>query len=177
MESNHNLPYGELSGQHKLNGIYKVSFNIEVESDDELSLSDLAQSLTEGFGEGLLGKMAHLSFEKLDKTGQSISKILKVGDRVQLTKPISINASVYEDDGYVFVGMPTDISNEIGEQEIILEAGSIGYVNQIDEDRIEIVDIDLPGVIKTAEYTEPISVDLISLNIEMVEKIHNEEDK
>jgi len=39
--------------ENKLVGIYKVSFEIQVGSEDALALSDVAQALTEGFGKGL----------------------------------------------------------------------------------------------------------------------------
>lgn len=174
------LPPEELNDS-KLNGIFKVSFEIKVESQDELSLSDVTQALTEGlergFGEGFIDKVADLSVEKIKKNAQ---KVLKVGDKVYLKDSLKLKASIYEDDGYFFIGKPTSISNELGEQEIILEAGSMGYINRIDGAIIEIADVD--RAVKAdlgfdPEYEQLANVDLIAVKVDQIEKIDSEEVK
>ena len=93
--------------ENKLVGIYKVSFEIQVGSEDALALSDVAQALTEGFGKGfgedfVTRKVADLSIEKITKKAV---KVLKVGDTVLLKEPIKITANIYSDDGYIFTGV------------------------------------------------------------------------
>lgn len=163
--------------QEKLTGIYKVSFNIELDSQDELALSDLSFLLTEGVGEALASKVSHLSVQKVEKTGNQEPKVLKVGDKVQLKSTITLTASIYEDDGYFFVGTPTEISNEVVKQQIVLEAGSIGYVNKVDGSTIEIIDLDCVASIPLDNYSEVASIDLITANVEQLEKIDSEEGK
>lgn len=166
-----------------LNGQYKVSFNIDIESEDALNLSDLSFLLTEGVGEGLASKLSHLLVEKIDKTGKSNSNLFKIGNKVQLTKEFKILASIYEDNGYMFIGEPTENSNIIGEQEITIAAGSIGYVNKDDGESIQIIDLDLPVMasfidIDTDEIIEAkVNVDFITLNADIIEKIDTEEGK
>lgn len=160
-----------------LNGQYKVSFTIDIESEDALSTSDLSFLLTEGVGESLASKLSHLSVEKLDKTGQSKLNIFKIGDKIQITKEIKIKASIYEDDGYMFIGQPTDNSNLLGEQEVTIQAGSTGYMNKNRDENMEIIDLDLPVVaslidVDTDEViNEKINVDLVILSAEMIEKV------
>jgi len=164
------LPDEELNDS-KLNGIYRVSFEVKVSSDDELSLSDVTQSLTEGFqrgfGEDFVNKVAELSVEKITKKAV---KVIKVGDRVQLKEAIKIKANIYSDDGYIFAGIRNDISEIVGENvDLNIAAGSIGYVNKIASGKIEVMDLDVP--------VEDINIDLITVNAEQLEKIDSDEVK
>lgn len=163
--------------QEKLTGIFKVSFNIEIDSQDELALSDVSFLLAEGVGEALAAKVSHLSVEKVDKIGVHEPKVFKIGDKVQLKDTLIVQASVYEDDGYVFVGVPSEISTEIAQQEIVLEAGVIGYVNHVDGTNIELIDMNCVASVPLEEYVETASIDLITVNAEQLEKIDSEEVK
>ena len=158
-----------------LNGIFRVSFDIEVNSSDQVSLSDVAQSLSEGLGEGLLERVSHLSVEKIEKHGKSESQILKVGYKVQLRKDIKAKVNIYSDDGYFFAGQKNEISElVVEEQEITLETGSIGFVNKINKDgSAEIVDLDRPLVnpLWRDAGIDAVNVDLITVNAEQLEKI------
>lgn len=164
------LPPEELNDS-KLNGIYRVSFEVQVKTDDELSLSDVTQSLTEGlqrgFGENFVDKVAELSVEKIMKKAV---KVLKVGDMVRIKENIQLKANVYNDDGYIFVGQKNDISEVVGENtDLNIEAGSVGYVNKISKDIVEVIDLD--------KAVDDINIDLISVNAEQIEKIDSEEVK
>jgi hypothetical protein len=158
--------------QEKLTGIFKVSFEIQLGDQDELTLSDVAQALTEGFGKGfgedfVTSKVADLSIEKIIKKAV---RVLKVGDTVVLKENIQLKANIYSDDGYLFTGNKNEISELIEENvDLTIVAGSIGFVNKIANGIIEIVDLDRP--------VENINVDLISVKAEQLEKIDSEEVK
>ena len=164
-----------------LKGTFKVSFNIEIEPEDALNLSDLSFMLAEGVGENLASKVSHLSVEKIDKTGKSNPKIFKIGDKVQILKDIKIKASIYEESGYIFIGQPTESANMIGEQDVTIQAGSTGYVNKNRDENIQIIDLDLPVVaslidVDTDELIEAkVNVDFITLSSDLVEKVDTEE--
>lgn len=166
------LPEDERFDDSKLNGIYRVSFEVQVGSQDELTLSDVTQALTEGFergfGDGFVEKVAELSVEKITKKAV---KVLKVGDKVLLKENIQLKGNIYNDDGYIFVGNKSeDISEIVGENvDLNIEAGSIGYINKISGSTIEVVDLDKP--------VEDVNIDLITVNAEQIEKIDSEEVK
>jgi len=181
MTYNNYLPPEE---DNKLVGVYKVSFEIKVESQDELSLSDLTQDLAEGlergFGEGYVNKVAALRVEKITK--QSAKDSVKIGDRIRLVSDVKVTAEIYEDDGYVFIGNPNEISQKITSDkvEIQITAGSTGYVNKINKDgSLEVADLDKPYVNEAwAEYgLDTVNVDLITVVAEQVEKIDTDEVK
>lgn len=180
MTYNNYLPPDELNDDSKLNGIFKVSFEVKISSDDELSLSDVTQSLTEGlqrgFGEDFVNKVAKLSVEKINKKAQ---KVLKVGDKVLIKENLQVKANIYSDDGYHFVGQPTEISEVVTSEEVTIdiEAGSIGYINKIADNKVEIADLDRPITKYADAGIDSINVDLITVNAEQLEKIDSEEVK
>jgi hypothetical protein len=168
----------------KLVGIYKVSFEIKVESQDELSLSDLTQDLTEGFyrgfGDGVINKIAALHVEKL--VNQQAKKSVKVGDKIRLTSDVTIDADVYHDDGYVFIGNPTEISEKMTAEKVAVKivVGNTGYVNKVNKDgSLEIADLDKPYVNGAWKEigVDAVNVDLITVLAECVEKIDTDEVK
>jgi len=173
------LPEDERFNDSKLNGIYRVSFEVKVTSDQDLSLSDVTQSLTEGFergfGTGFVERVAELSVEKITKKA---IKVLKVGDKVQLKENIQLKANIYSDDGYVFVGNKNEISEIVGENvALAIEAGSVGFINKIIGSKIEVADLDRV-IEKYAEIgLDSVNVDLITVNAEQLEKIDPEEVK
>lgn len=178
------LPDDERYNDSKLNGIFKVSFEIKVESQDELSLSDVTQALTEGFqkgfGEEFVNKVAELSVEKLTK--KSEQKVLKIGDKIKLVSDVEVQADIYSDDGYVFIGNPNEISEKVNidKLNVQVKAGSIGYVNKIYKDgSLEIADIDRPYVNPLWEEIgiDAVNIDLITVNAEQVEKLDSDEVK
>lgn len=178
MTYNNYLPPDE----DKLTGVYKVSFEIKVESQDDLSLSDVTQALTEGFergfGNGFVDKVADLSIEKIIKGGKKAAKVLKVGDAVLLKDSLKVRADILSDDGYLFIGAQTDISEVVGKNiELSIEAGSLGYVNKIADGKVEIVNLDRPITSYQEVGIDAINVDLITVNAEQLEKIDAEEVK
>lgn len=179
-------PYNYLPPEedNKLVGIYKVSFEIQVESQDELSLSDLTQDLTEGlvrgFGDGVVNKVAALSIDKV--TQQSPKEAVKIGDRIRLVSDVNLTADIYEDDGYVFIGNPNEISQKITKEQVAIQvtAGNTGYVNKINKDgSLEIIDLDRPYVNEAwADLgIDAVNVDLITVVADQVEKIDTDEVK
>ena len=159
-------------------GIYKVSFEIKVESQDELSLSDITYDLTEGlvrgFGDNFIGKVAALNIEPLEIKKES--PVIGVGDRVRLVGEIEIKADVYSDDGYLFIGNPNEISEKMTHEpaDIKLSAGCTGYVNKINKDgSLEVADLDKPYVNQKWEEIgiDAVNVDLITVKAEQVEKL------
>jgi len=169
----------ELPIESKLNGIFRVSFEIKVESQDELALSDVTQALTEGFergfGTGFVDKVAELSVEKITKKAQ---KVLKIGDTVSLKDSIKVRADILSDDGYLFIGAKTEISEVVGENiELDIEAGSTGYINKIADGKVEIADLD-KAIDKYSHLgLDLINVDLLTVNADQLEKIDTEEVK
>lgn len=178
MAYNNYLPDDELYGESKLKGIYRVSFEIQVGSDDALSLSDVTQSLNEGFqrgfGEGFVDKVAELSVEKITKKAV---KVLKVGDTVRIKENLQIKSHIYNDDSYYFVGKPTEISETITSEEATIDivSGSIGFVNKINKDgSVEIIDLD-KSITKYAEIgIDSVSIDLIVVPCLQLEKLSEE---
>ena len=164
-------------------GVYKVSFEIKVESQDELSISDITQDLTEGFergfGEGFINRVASLNIEKMVKKAELVA--LKVGDKIKLTSDIQIKANIYNDDGYIYIGSKQEISETVAEDaELKIHAGSTGFVNKINKDgSLEVADLDKPYVNET--WTElgidAVNIDLITVKAEQVEKIDSDEVK
>jgi len=181
MTYNNYLPPEE---DNKLVGVYKVSFEIKVESQDELSLSDLTQDLTEGFqrgfADGFVNKVAALKVEKISK--ETAKNSVKIGDRIRLVNDVKVTAEIYEDDGYVFIGNPNEISQKITADKVEIEitAGSIGFVNKINKDgSLEIADLDKPYTNEAwADLgLDAVNVDLITVVAEQVEKIDADEVK
>ncbi len=178
------LPDDELSNESKLKGIYRVSFEVQLESQDDLSVSDITQSLTEGlergFGDGFVNKVADLSIERITKNSKQA--VLKVGDKVKLVSTVNIEADIYSDDGYVFIGNPNEISEKVTDAKVNIQinAGSTGYINKIHKDgSLEIADLDKPYVNPLWEEIglEAVNIDLMTVKAEQIEKIDAEEVK
>lgn len=172
-----NLPHKEASGKSPLNGTYKVSFNVDVETGDEFSLSDLAQVISTGFGEGLMDRVSHLKVEKMAKEG---AIPLKAGDTVYLTRTIKVSAQILDDNGYFFVGSSTEDSREMGTQEITLTEGSTGIVNQVKDGKVEIIDLDRTSFAELVDpetndfFEDAVNIDLIAIDLDAVEKVTEE---
>jgi hypothetical protein len=177
MEQNPKLPIHEASGKRPLDGSYKVSFNIEMSSEDNFTISDLTQALSEGF-EPWIERVANVSVEKLTKEGKPEEpRILKVGDRVRFSKAVTVKATILEDDGYYSVGMPTESSAEVGEHDITITEGSHAIVNQIKDGKAELIEIDTEAMVsfknnETDEVWEnPVSVDKVLVDVNVVEGV------
>lgn len=178
------LPDDELNNDSKLNGIFKVSFEIKVESHDELSLSDLTHDLAEGlergFGNGFIERVAALNVEKLTK--KAVAKKINVGDKIRLISDVKLEADIYSDDGYVFIGNPNEISEKLTTEKVAIDVttGAIGFINRIHKDgSLEIADIDKPYTNdKWVELgIDAVNLDLITVTAEQIEKIDSDEVK
>lgn len=165
-------------------GIYKVSFEIKVESQDGLTLSDITYDLTEGlvrgFGDGFINKVAALNIQPLEIVKET--KTIKIGDHVRLVSDVNLTADIYSDDGYLFIGTPSEISEKLTSKqvELNLTAGCIGYVNKINKDgSLEVADLDKPYVNDKWEELgiDAVNIDLITVKAEQVEKLDSEEGK
>jgi len=104
--------------------------------------------------------------------------VLKVGDTVRIKESIRLVADIYEDDGYIFVGPKSDISEILDTDAVLMTvAGSIGLVNKICKDgQVEVANLDIP-IDNWRMDGDPISVDLITVNADQIEKIDSEEVK
>lgn len=161
-----------------LKGILKISFELDLDNANQISVSDVAQSLLEGFGEEFLERVSNLNVESIEKHGEIESKdLLKIGDMVQLKEDIKISAMIYSDDGYHFIGKPNDISEEVTYEPTILniEAGSFGYVNQVIGNKVEVIDIDRPITKYAGAGIDAVNVDLIIIDSDKLEKIDIQE--
>jgi len=182
MTYNNYLPPDE---DNKLtSGIYRVSFEIKVESQDDLSLSDITHDLTEGlvrgFGDGFINKVAALNIQKVTPTKET--KAIKVGDHVRLVSAVEVTANIYNDDGYLFIGKPNDISEKVTSKEVSIQvtAGCMGYVNKINKDgSLEVADIDKPYINEKWQELgiDSVNIDLITVKAEQIEKFDSEEGK
>lgn len=166
-----------------VDGIYKVSFEIKVESRDEFSLSDVTHDLTEGlvrgFGDDFINKVAALNIERVQPAREN--KTVKIGDRVCLKEDIQLTADVYnDDDGYFFIGTPNDISEKIttNPADLRLKRGNTGLVNKINKDgSLEVVNLDDPYTDERWKDLgiDAINIDLITVKADQVERLKVED--
>jgi len=160
------IPFKELIGEKPLCGNYRVSFEIEINEDDDLHVDDLAQTIATGFeGQSTLNKIAHLDFEKIEYNPD-----IKVGDRVILTKAIQIEASVVDHEHYYTIEKePTE--NMLGTMTIELPKGSQAIVNKIGEDKIELIDFDNTVTVPIQNIeTEEIEDSIVNVDFAAVDK-------
>ena len=167
------LPFSEASGKKPLHGTYKVSFTINVDSEDNILASDFGLFITEGFGENLVEKVASLDVEKVYKTAKVE---LKPGDVVYLTKDVEIKATVVKDnDGIYCVG---SIGQPVCEEySLPLQRGLVAEVNKVFEGQAELVGFenDIEASFINPETDEPfneyVRIDVIAVDLDAVEKI------
>lgn len=169
------LPLNEASGRKPLHGTYKVSFLVNIDSEDDIHTSDFGLFLTEGFGENLVEKVASLDIEKIYK----IAKVeLKPGDLVYLNRDISIKATVVKDNSGIYcvgsIGTPV-----CEEYSLSLQKGLIAEVNKIAEGVAELVGFDnlIEASFIDVETDEPfcenVRLDLIAVDLDVVNKIND----
>ena len=142
----HKIPWEELSGNKNLNGKYLVSFILDISEDDDISLTDIAHSITSGFeGHPVLNKISHLDLEKTDKNGIPYSQkkaSLKPGDSVVINSPVELRSNIQSHKGKYIIGSRQENAEELGEMIIKIPAGIKAKVNQVTEKGVELIDFD-----------------------------------
>lgn len=174
--SDNKLPFSEASGKKPLHGSYKISFLINIDSEDGILASDFGLFLSQGFGENsLLEKVSALDVEKMYK----ISKVeLKPGDLVYLNQDIKVKADIVKDvNGMYCVG---SIGEPVCEEyALTLPRGLVAEVNKVAEGQVELIGFD--NVVESSflnpETDEPfwenVLVNRASVDLDAVEKIDN----
>jgi hypothetical protein len=165
-----NLPLDE---KKPLNGKYKVSFDVEVNNGDDLTVTDIVQAIASGFEESpVLSKIANLNFTQYIQP-----TTLKIGDIVIVKEEVKITANILEEDGYYVVGELTDKTNLVGEMCISVPAGSKATVNQIVSNGVELVEFDMTTYAplqdpETYDIVDtPVILESITLNPDILEKV------
>jgi hypothetical protein len=175
------LPLSESSGSKSLNGAYKVSFDINISSDDKILIDDLTQAIASGFEDSIiLAKISHLDFEKVNKDG-SVKQVkpVKVGDVVRLINDIEIVATILYDEGYYTIGKETLTTQNLGEMEVVLTKDSTAIVNQIIKEGVELIDFDSSVTVpledpETSEICDSqVNIDLVTLDTTDVEAVED----
>jgi len=175
MSDNSKLPFSEASGRKTLHGTYKVSFLIDIDSEDGILASDFGLFVTQGFGENLVNKVASLDVEKIYKTAKVE---LKPGDLVYLNRDMDIKASVVKDNNGIYCvgsfGQPI-----CEEYNLPLQRGLIAQVNKVTEGQAELIGFDnlIEASFIDPETDEPfwenVRIDRIAVDLDAVEKIDN----
>jgi hypothetical protein len=169
------LPFSEASGKKPLHGTYKVSFTINVDSEDDVLASDFGLFITQGFGENLVDKVAALDVEKVYKTAKVP---LKSGDLVYLNQDVHVKATVVKADGMYCVGSLGESVCE--EYNLPLYRGLVAEVNSVKEGQAELCGFDnlIEASFVDSETDEPfnayVRVDKVSVDLDLVEKINPE---
>lgn len=174
MSDNNKLPFSEASGKKPLHGTYKISFQINIDSEDDVLSSDIGLFLSNGLGDNLLEKVSNVDVEKIYKTA---AVPLKPGDLVYLNQDINVKATVVKDSSGVFcVG---SIGEPICEEyNLSLQKGMIAEVNKVADGEVDLIGFD--NVIESSfinpETNEPfneyVRLDRIAVNLDVVEKIN-----
>ncbi len=144
--TNHKIPWEELSGNKNLNGKYKVSFILDLSKEDNISLTDIAHSITTGFeGHPVLYKISQLDLEKTYQDGKTYSQkqsTVKPGDSVIITSTIEVKSQIFSYNGKYVIGAKNEDAESLGETVIKIPAGIRAKVNQVRENGVELVDFD-----------------------------------
>jgi len=172
---NDKLPFSEASGKKPLHGTYKVSFTINVSSEDDVLASDIGLFLTSGLGDQLIEKVSNVDVEKIYKTAKVE---LRPGDLVYLNKDISIKATVVKDNNGIYcvgsVGQPV-----CEEYTLNLPRGIVAEINKVAEGQAELLSFDniIEASFINPETDEPfwenVRIDLIAVDLDVIEKIEN----
>jgi hypothetical protein len=172
---NDKLPFSEASGKKPLHGTYKVSFTINIDSEDDVLASDIGLFLSQGLGDSLIEKVASVDVEKIYK----VAKIeLKAGDLIYLNRDVEVKTSVVKDDNGIYcVG---SLGESVCEKYTLnLPRGIVAEVNKVAEGQAELLSFD--NVIEASfinpETDEPfwefVRIDKIAVDLDAVEKINN----
>ncbi len=169
------LPFSEASNRKSLHGTYKVSFLIDIDSEDNILASDFGLFITQGFGENLVNKVASLGVEKIYKTAKVE---LKPGDLVYLNQDIKVKADIVKDDRGIYcvgsIGQPV-----CEEYSLPLQRGLVAEVNMVLEGQAELIgfenDIETSFIDPSTDepFNEYVRIDKISVDLDLVERINN----
>jgi hypothetical protein len=176
MSDNPKLPFSEASNRKTLNGTYKVSFTINVSSEDDVLASDIGLFLSQGLGDSLIEKVSNVDVEKIYK----VAKVeLKPGDLVYLNQDVNVKAMVVKDGNGIYcvgsIGTPV-----CDEYNLPLQRGFVAEVNSVKEGQAELIGFDnvIEGSFIDSETDEPfnayVRVDKIAVDLDIVEKINPE---
>jgi hypothetical protein len=173
--SDNKLPFSEASGKKPLHGTYKVSFTINIDSEDRILASDFGLFITEGFGENLVEKVASLDVEKMYKTAKME---LKPGDLVYKNRSVEVKATVVKDTNGIYcvgsIGQPV-----CEDYTLMLPRGIVAEVNKVFEGQAELLSFDhmVEASFINPDTDEPfwenVLVNKISIDLDAVEKIEN----
>lgn len=175
MSENPKLPFSEASGKKPLHGTYKVSFTINVSSEDDVLASDVGLFLSQGLGDSLIEKVASLDVEKIYK----VAKVeLKPGDLVYLNQEVAVKATVVKDNNGIYcigsVGEPV-----CENYTLILPRGIIAEVNKVAEGQAELIGFNnlIESSFLNPETDEPfwenVLINRASVDLDVVEKIED----
>lgn len=181
MTNQNPLPFDEASGKKILSGPYHVSFDIDISRSDEISISDLIQTISGTLTDtGLIEKVSKLNVSKQAKNDTFPSKNLKVGDTIRISKEIRVTAELFEDEGYYSLGLQTENAKKLGEPEFTIEEGSSAVINKILDDGVELIELDraVSATLQDEETDElfdaSVNVDLVRVPKDCIEKIDEE---
>jgi hypothetical protein len=171
---NMKLPFSEASGKKCLHGTYRVSFLINIDSEDNVQASDVGLFLTEGLGNSLIEKVSSVDVEKIYKQSK---EPLKPGDLIYLNQDVTVKATVVKDvKGIYCVG---SVGEPICEKyDISLQRGTVAEVNKVAEGQAELIGFenDIEGSFIDPETDEPfneyVRLDLVAVDLDTVEKVN-----
>ena len=175
MSENPKLPFSEASGKKCLSGTYRVSFLINIDSEDGVQASDVGLFLTQGLGDNLIEKVSNVDVEKIYKVAVAP---LKPGDLVYINQDLTVKANVVKDiNGIYCVGSVGESICE--EYSLPLQRGVVAEVNGIKEGQAELISFEnlIESSFIDPETNEPfnefVRVDKIAVDLDAVEKINN----
>lgn len=183
--NDYKIPWDELSGEANLKGRYKVSFFIDIDEADNVTIGDLHQSLAAGFSDDPgLSKLSHLDMEKTDAEGHPLpsGKSFKVGDTVVVTEDVELTAQIDVLNGHYIVGAKNESTIPAGEGTVVIHQGMIARVNKVDGDTVELIDLDAEAAaaLKNVDTDEVddvfVQVDSVILSNNSIEALKGEED-
>jgi hypothetical protein len=175
MSDKSKLPFSEASGKKPLHGTYKVSFTINVDSEDDVLASDIGLFLSQGLGDSLIEKVSAVDVEKIYKTAKVE---LKPGDLVYLNRDVEVKATVVKDNNGIYcVGSLGDTICE--NYTLSFPRGIVAEVNKTAEGKAELVGFenDVEASFIDSETDEPfneyVRIDVIAVDLDAVEKLEN----
>jgi hypothetical protein len=169
--------------KEKLSGLYRVSFDLEIPKDSEVTVTDVVQSVINGFEDPVLSSIANLKVDKVEKNAQVPGVNLKTGDLVRFIRPVKVKATIINDNGYYTIAQPVEGSEIVGETEVELPIGCQATINYVEGNDVELIEFDtvvtvpLNDVDTDEIVATPIGIDFLKLKAEDVVKVADHEDE
>lgn len=159
MSEENKLPSNEASGTRRLHGIYHVSFDIAISSNDDLTITDVTQAIASGFSDSpVLSKIADLNITKNLKPVD-----LKIGDTIMVKEDTSVKVSLFSDSiGNIVAGKEFPNFKFLGETTLKVTAGSRAVVNKLDNETVECISFD---TVSYAELQDPETDEILDSQI------------